>query len=490
MTRSPFVLALLLVLVLGGRHASRAADLASWGASLVNVEVTFKDFDLFQPWTRPTRAIRKHGLVVGEKEILTTAQYLPNQTLVRLQKNGRGRWHNATVKWLDPHADLALLTTDDASFWDGLKATTFAERVPPGPDFTLLRWRDGNLEGRRVEFSKFTVGEGVLSFAPRMILELNTDIAGLGWAEAITIDGQIVGLTSAKGGNTCNVIPAGFIRRVLEAQRGGRFTGLGYFDFLWAPTQNQATFGFLGLQGPARGAVVLEIPTRPGAQQVLQPRDILLEVDGFAVDTDGDYEDPNYGHLNAENLATRSKFAGETMKMKILRGGKEMEVEYRLPRAEFTNELVPREDFDRDPQYLIAAGLVFQPLNQPFLRGWGDEWARRAPFRLTYYQNDEPSKERPALVLLSNVLPDPANLGYQTARFLVVDKINGRTVATLDDAAAALKEPRDGAHLFEFKPGESLQRVLLDAATLEAATARVLKRYSIPSARAEAPAGG
>lgn len=489
MTRSPFVLVALLVLALGG-SPSRAADLAAWSASLVTVEVTFKDYDLFQPWTRPTRSIRKHGLVVGEKEILTTAQYLPNQTLVRLQKGGRGRWHNATVKWLDPHTDLAVLTTEDASFWDGLKPATLADRVPRTSEFTLLRWRDGNLEGRRVEFSKFTVGEGVLSFAPRMILEVNTDIAGLGWAEAVTIDGQIVGLTSAKGGNTCNVIPAGFIRRVIEAQRGGRFTGLGYFDFLWAPTQNPATFGFLGLAGPPRGAVVLEIPTRPGAQQILRPRDIMLEVDGFAVDTEGDYEDPDYGHLNAENLATRSKFAGDTVKMKILRDGKELEVAYVLPRAEFTNELVPREAFGRDPQYLVAAGLIFQPLNQPFLRGWGDEWARRAPFRLTFFQNDQPSKERPALVLLSNVLPDPANLGYQSVRFLVVDKINGRTIATLDDVAAALKEPRDGVQLVEFKPGESLQRLLLDAATLEAATQRVLQRFSIPAARSDPPAGG
>ncbi|MFN0066679.1 MAG: PDZ domain-containing protein [Limisphaerales bacterium] len=489
MTRRPPALLLLLVLVLGTRPASRAADLASWGASLVTVEVTFKDYDLFQPWTRPTRSIRKHGLVVGEKEILTTAQHLPNQTLVRLQKNGRGRWHNATVKWLDPHTDLAVLTTEEASFWDGLRPAALADRVPRASEFTLLRWRDGNLEGRRVEFSKFTVGEGVLSFAPRMILEVNTDISGLGWAEAVTIDGQIIGLTSAKGGNTCNVIPAGFIRRVLEAQRAGGFTGLGYFDFVWQPTQNPATFDFLRLPGAPRGGVVIETASRPGAQRVLQSRDVLLEIDGFAVDSEGDYDDPDYGHLNAENLATRSRFAGEAVKLKILRDGQEQETEYRLPRAEFTNELVPREAFGRDPEFLIAAGLVFQPLNQPFLRGWGDEWARRAPFRLTYFQNDQPTAGRPALVLLSNVLPDTANLGYQTARFLVVDKINGRTIGTLDDVAAALKEPRDGVHRVEFKPGESLQRLLLDAATLDAATARVLQRFSIPAARSAPPAG-
>lgn len=488
MSRRPIVLVLLLVLVLGGA-AARATDLAAWSASLVSVEVTFKDFDHFQPWNKPTRSIRKHGLVVGEREILTTAQHLPHQTLVRLQKGGRGRWHNATVAWLDPHSDLALLTTDEAGFWEGLRPVELAERVERRPEYTLLRWRDGNLEGRRVEFSKFTVGEGVLSFVPRMILEVNTDIAGLGWAEAITADGRLLGLTSAKGGNTCNVIPAGFIRRVLEARRAGRFAGLGYFDFLWQPTQNPALFEFLGQEGAPRGGVVLDSSTRPGARTVLQPRDILLEIDGFAVDTEGDYEDPDYGFLNAENLATRAHFAGDTLRLKILRGGREQTVEYVLPKADFANELVPRQAFGRDPEYLIAAGLVFQPLNQPFLRTWGDDWMRRAPFRLGFFQRDEPTAERPALVLLSNVLPDPANLGYQTARFLVVDRINGRLVSTLDDVAAALAAPQEGVHRVEFMKGESLQRLLLDAATLDAATARVLQRYSIPAARSAPPAG-
>ncbi|HMO65975.1 MAG TPA: hypothetical protein PKE47_12265, partial [Verrucomicrobiota bacterium] len=109
--------------------------------------------------------------------------------------------------------------------------------------------------------------------------------------------------------------------------------------------------------------------------------------------------------------------------------------------------------------------------------------------RLGFFQNDEPTAERPSLVVLNNVLPDPANLGYQTARFLVVDRLNGRPISTLDDVAAALAAPQDGVHRVEFMKGQSLQRLLLDAATLDAATARVLQRYSIPAARSDPPAG-
>lgn len=57
-------------------------------------------------------------------------------------------------------------------------------KVPRRNDYEIFRWRDGNLETRRADFSKFTVSEGSMSFAPRIQLELNTEIGGLGWASS------------------------------------------------------------------------------------------------------------------------------------------------------------------------------------------------------------------------------------------------------------------------------------------------------------------
>ena len=452
-----------------------------WEKSVVTVEVTFKEYDYFQPWTTPTRSVRKHGLVVGEREILTTAQHLPTETLIRLQKGGRGKWYSGKVTWLDPQADLALITSEDPTFWEGLKTAELADVVPSAPDFNLVRWRDGNFESRRVEFSKFSVKDGALSYAPRLTLELNTELTGLGWAEPVTLDGKVAGLTTSKAGNTCNVVPAPFIRRVLEAQRSGQYRGLGYFDFTWQPGENPTTLKFLKLDGPERGAVVIKVPKRPGVEQVLKARDILLEVDGFPVDVEGDYLDPDYGHLLLENLSSRGKFAGDTVVLKVWRDGKEMTVNYVLPEAKYHDELVPREVFEHPPEYVVAGGLVFQQLEQPFLRGWGEDWRRRAPFRLQHYQNDQPTPERPSLVMLSSILPDPVNVGYQDVRMLIVDQINGRKVATLADVVAALKEPKDGVQRIQFMKGDTLQTILLDAATLDEATQRVLKRYGLPA---------
>ena len=454
-----------------------------WDRSLVSIEVTYKVYDAFQPWNEPTRAIRKHGVVIAPGEVLTTAQYLPTHTLVRVQKGGRGRWYDARVKWWDAQSNVALLAADAPAFWEGLAPAPLAAKVPRGPEFELVRWRDGNLETRKVEFGKFTVGEGALGFAPHVQLEVSSDLSGLGWTEIIASDGAIMGLTTYSTGRVCGALPAPFIRRVLEASRAGKFPGLGYFDFTWQPGSNPELLQELGLAGETRGAVVHHAGRETDAAKGPQARDILLEIDGQAVDVEGDYMDPDYGHLMLENLANRAHFAGETVKLKVRRGAQELLLDYTIPKADFADDTVPREIFNGAPKYLMAGGLVFQPLAQPFLRGWGEEWRKYAPYRLQYYQFGDPADERKALVVLSGVLPDAINLGYQDATMLVVDKVNGRVVATLAELAEALRTPAEGGvHRFEFMRGRSLQRLVLDASTLEEATKRVVSYYGLPAA--------
>ena len=458
----------------------------AWDRSLVSVEVTYKVYDAFQPWNEPTRAIRKHGVVISAApgEILTTAQYLPTHTLVRVQKGGRGRWYDARVKWWDAQSNVALIETDAPAFWEGLAPARFAPKVGTGPEFELLRWRDGNLETRRVEFGKFTVGEGAVGFAPHVQLEVSSDLTGLGWTEVIARDGALVGLTTYSNGRVCGALPAPFIRGVLDAWRAGKFAGLGYFDFTWQPGSNPDLLKELGLDGEPRGAIVHASGRESDPAKSPLPRDILLEIDGQPIDSEGDYLDPDYGHLMLENISNRGHFAGATVKLKVRRGARELTLDYTVPKADFADETVPREVFDGAPKYLMAGGLVFQPLSQPFLRGWGDDWRKYAPFRLQYFQYGEPKDKRKSLVALTGVLPDDINLGYQDATMLVVDQVNGRVVATLADLAEALKTPSaGGVHRFEFMAGRNLQRLVLDAATLEAATKRVKEYYGLPAAQ-------
>ena len=79
---------------------------------------------------------------------------------------------------------------------------------------------------------------------------------------------------SEQAGNKCTAIPAAFIRPILEARKNGSYRGLGYFDFYWEAAENPATQAFLKFSGEPRGVIIIQVPSRPGTQPVLKPRDV------------------------------------------------------------------------------------------------------------------------------------------------------------------------------------------------------------------------
>jgi hypothetical protein len=459
----------------------KPVEASVWERSIVTLEVARKQYDYYQPWSIRPSQIQKTGVVIGERQILTTADELFDRTLVRLQKGGRGQWSIGEVTWIDYHANLALLTTSDTNFWRNLRPVTLGGAMPADGTLQILRWHSGNLESRRAEFTRFNVREGQLAAVNHVVLEAESEIQGVGWGEPIMANSHIVGLLSAQDGRNCIALPASFIQSILDAHQKGDYRGLGFFHFYWQPAQNLASLARLKLTGESRGAIVIQVPDRhDGLEQVLKPEDIILNIDGFDLDIQGDYEDPEYGHLMLENLSTRRKWAGDDVKMQIWRDGKAMDIVYRLPKYQYSNSLVPFATYDQEPEYLIVGGLVFQPLTDSYLQSWGTEWRRRSPFRLYFYRNETPSKDRSALVLLSQVLPDAYNMGYQEQRYLVLDKVNGQRISRLTELREALKKPVNGFHIIEFVQSDSLQRIVLAAGESEqTATTRVLRQYNI-----------
>jgi hypothetical protein len=463
----------------------------AWERAVVLVEVTRKQYDYYLPWTRRTRRTLKSGLVIGERQILTTADQVFDRTLIRLQKGGRGKWSLGEVTWVDYHANLALVTTSEDGFWTDLKPARLGP-MPANSSLQILRWRENKLENRKAEFTQFSVREGQLSALNHVQLEVACEIQDVGSGEPIVANGHVVGLITTQAGRTCIASPASFVQTILEGRQGGAYRGLGFFHFFWQPAENTTSLEMLGLTGAPRGVLVTSVGKRPdGGENTIKPRDIILQIDGFDIDIEGDYTDPEFGHLMLENLAVRRKWAGDEVKIRILRDQKPLEVAYRLPKFEYTNSLLPDAVYDQEPEYFLVGGLLFQPLTDAYLQSWGADWKRRAPFRLNFYNTEEPTAERPALVLLSQVFPDPYNIGYQEQKYLVVDQVNGQRIRFLAELRDALQKPVDGFHVIEFRPGEALRKIVLEAGAAEReATARVRENYRIPHEFYFAPKAG
>lgn len=472
---------MLLTALLAGL-SSLNAPAAEWENAIISLQTTRKAFSYSRPWQRQSGSANKTAVMIGANEFLTTAEGLQDLTLLRLQKYGRGQWWAGELSWIDHHANIAVVRARDLAFNDGLKPVEIGTPDPSRTGWEIIRWKSGNLERRAAEYNQYLVQEGRLTFMQHLQLEASSEIDAVGWGEPMIADGRVVALSAGQTGNNVRLLPVSFFAPLLQNRREGGQRGLGYFPFVWTPVHNPDTFAHLGLPGEPRGALILDVPAVPAVKPNLKARDLILEVDGKPIDNEGYYRDPDHGLMILENLSTRGRLAGDTVKVKVWRNRAEATIEYPLPAANFTDRLLPFAAYDSEPEYLIVGGLVFQPLNLPLLQAFGQNWQQRAPLNLTKYSDEVPTPKRPGLVVLSMVLPDPFNLGYQDQRWLVVDKVNGRQIGGLPDLHAALAAPPNGFHEFAFMPGSGVERMVLDVAETPAATDRILHQYRIPAA--------
>lgn len=463
----------------------------NWENAIIQIEVTTKTYNYVQPWQRSERTLYKTGTVVEGKQIITTADGLADHTVIRLKKQGNGLYSYGTVAWIDYQANLAAVTTDDAlnaqlnpgapDFWIGLQPAKLADPVPINGQVRILRWRDDSLDNRQGEIERLTVENSMLSFVSVPALKIDSNAPGAGFGDAITVGDKLIGVGCAQGGDAITAVPTSFILPILKAQQAKSYTGLGYFDFTWDQADNPLNLDYMKLPGAPRGVIIKDTGMKPGTISLIHSRDILLNIDGYDIDADGNYRDPQYKKLSLENLSSRGKSAGMTSKFKIWRDGKEMDIVYTLPKAEFSDELLPSQSFDKDPEYVLAGGFVFVPLSDSYLRSWGPSWRQRSPFRLSYYTQGKVTAERPQRVVLSQVLPHRSNIGYERLRNIVLDEINGIKIRQLSDIPTALKSPIDGFDVFKFEPGQQIREVVMDASQLDAANAEIMARYYIPA---------
>jgi S1-C subfamily serine protease len=463
----------------------------AWQNAIIQIEVSGKSYNYVQPWQRSQKSNFKSGVVIEGHQIVTTAEGLDDATDIRFKKEGDGTYTFGRVAWIDYQANLAALTTDDAlnaqfnpgqpDFWQGLQPAKLADTVPMSGEVRVLRWRDDSLEERKGDVDRMTVENSAMSFVSVPVLKINASMPGAGYGEAVISGDKLIGLVYGEGDGTMTAVPSSFMVPIIKAEQAKTYTGLGYFDFTWDTPDNPLDLQYLKLPGQARGVIIKETAMKPGVPSLVQPRDVLLSIDGNNIDSEGNYIDPQYGKLSLENLSSRGKFAGQTCKFQIWRDGKQIDVTYTLPKAEFTDELLAEQNFDQAPEYVLTGGLVFVPLNDSYLRSWGPNWRQHAPFRLSYFENDKVKPDRTQRVVLSEVLQNPANIGYESLRYLVLDEVNGIKIKQIGDILTALKTPVDGFDVFRFDDGQAVREIVLDAGTIDSVNGEIMARYHIPA---------
>jgi S1-C subfamily serine protease len=447
--------------------------------AIVRVNATYQTYNPFLPWQKEQPGGRRGlGVVMPGNRILVTGQMAADATYIELELPESEAKIPAKVVGIDYEANLALLAPAAdadraAEFFSGLKPMELDARMGVGE--TLSIWqsgRVGDLIVTPLRVSKIMTAPYVVEGSTYLVYEGQGILRSEGNSFTLPVvrGGKLVGLLLRydQKNQVTTVLPAPIIEHFLKDMADGNVEGFPSFGVQLQPTMDSQFREYLGLKPDQGGMYVNGVVKGNSADLAdIKKGDIILSINGFKIDSRGDYNDPDFGRLSLGHIVRGRAFIGDTMKVVLLRDGKELTVEGKLTRKQPKDQLVWPYLFDRGPNYLVQGGLVFQELTKPYLAAFGgneNPMANRLSY-LAEHAEDEEGETRKKIVFLSAVLPTPSAQGYDRLSGIIITKINGKPILQLADAAEAFKTPKNGTHVIELN---DFPKVLhLDAAQVE-----------------------
>jgi S1-C subfamily serine protease len=458
--------------------------------SIIKIYCTHSEPDYLIPWQRLHQTTStSSGFVIavseGERRIMTNAHSVEYHSIVQVQRRGGSEKYEAIVEAVGQECDLALLKVDNPAFWEGLGGENVLEfgNLPELQDeVEVLGYPTGG--------DSMSVTSGVVSRiemqeyvqAGMHLLSIQIDAAinpGNSGGPVIDEEGQVVGVafqTLESGENIGYVVPVTVVQHFLEdIRRHGHYTGFCSMGARLAHLENGAFRKSLGMKTHQSGIVINDMAPMSACKSLLQKFDVIVAADGIPVANDGKIPF-RPGERVSLVCYIQTKFVGDSINLKILRDGKELEVEAPVS---MLAAIVRAHWNSQPPPYLIASGLVFTALSVPFLNA-ADAWDHFVSDEISYllgHVRKPLEKENDEIVVLCQVLAHRSNLGYDQLSDLHLTKFNGETVQSLRHLSDLLKDCKETFMRFEFEPGGHV--VVMERDSLEKVTSEVCEEHSI-----------
>jgi hypothetical protein len=466
----------------------RSANLLLVGNdSLVRVNSTNQPFDFFRPWTKKAPYLRRGlGVVLPGGEVLVTAELVANRTYVELEKAASAEKSAAEVMVVDYDCNLALLRPLDPSFLKDAKPLPLDSGARVGDKASILQLEsNGQIANTPGVITTITVAAYPLDHLALLTYRISAPIQNREGSFTVPAvrDGRLLGLLMRYDARsqTADVIPAPVISHFLKDAKLESYPGFPRAGLNFTSTRDPQFRRYIGLSEDG-GVYITEVRPGSAAEKAgLRKGDVILAVADKPVDQDGNYDEPGLGKIPFSHLTNTLAHVGDVVNFKILRDGKHETVPVRVASVDSEKSVSDPYEFDHQPRYQILGGLVFQELSRPYLQEWGGNWIKDAPQRLVYldaFQSELPP-DRGKIVFLSQVLPTSNTLGYENLEHLVVSKINGTPIKSLNDLAKAAASPKDGFYKIEFEEDPTL--IYLDAAEIEKSEGQLMQDYGLPA---------
>jgi S1-C subfamily serine protease len=456
--------------------------------ALVRVNVTGQAYDNFRPWQKKAPfSKRALGAVLSKGRVLVTADLVSNQNYVELERAESGDKMAANVDVIDYDANLALLEPTDKKFLEGIAPLEIATETVVGDH--LAAWQletTGALiatEGlvTTIQVMRYPAEVGAfLTYRLSMSMQYREN----SYTVPLVKNNKLAGLLLRYDARSqvLDAIPAPIIVHFLKDAETQKYRGFPSAGFSFFPTRDPELRQFAGQTGKPAGVYVTNVePNSPAMKAGMQVGDIITAIGKSEIDPNGNYVDPLYGKMEFTNLLSSRAFAGDTVPFQVQRKGQSMQLNVTLEHRDPKDYVISPYSFDDAPRFYVLGGLIFQELSRQYLKEWGANWPREAPQKFIYldrFQSELFPEGHRKIVVLSQVLPANATIGYEDVAYLVVKKINGKEIRSLDDVAEAAKQPIEGGFI-KVETEEDPKQIELDAKQVADEAPALQENYGI-----------
>ncbi len=443
--------------------------------SIVKIFTVAKIPSYITPWNSTINRSHASGAIIEGNRILTNAHVVANETFIEVKRYGETKRYEAEVEYISHQADLALLRVRDKSFFDGVKCLALDGLPSIQQKVAVYGFpRGGNSLSvttgivSRIEHNRYVHSKEVL-----MSIQIDAAInPGSSGGPAIS-EGKIVGVVMQQIPKLQNIgylVPVEVIKHFLEDVKDGKYDGFPHLGITTERMESKALRNVHKMDGSTSGVLVIDISERSPAYGLLKKGDVLLRIDGNKIENDGTVEFRHH-QFTSYKYYIDQKQIGDTLALRLLRNGKESEVEVVLDHVADDHLLVNTVEYDVEPKYFIYGGYVFSPLSRNLLMK-----SSATLLELRELASQWATDEREEAVILLKVLASDTNRGDHIFSLWTVDKINGQKYKNFDEFLAIIKNFKGEYLILEDKKGVT---IAIDRKESEQIEETILKRYSI-----------
>ena len=465
--------------------ASLLCGTASVEDSVVKIYQTRNFYSYASPWHPPEQGrTRGSGFVISKHRILTNAHVVTDAVFIQIKKPRDSKYYSARVEWIGHDCDLATLKVDAKDFFANTSPLEFAtDMAAVASPVEVLGYPMGGeeLALTRGVVSRTEVCCYAHSGSTLLCSQIDAPINQGNSGSPVIENGKVVGVAHQgiqSGQNIGYMIPIPIIHHFLKEVDRGKYGGFPKGSILLQSMENPALRSFYQLQKGERGVLVAAVWESSPFEGTLFPGDILLSIDGISVEVDGTVDVGTCKSVSLFHLFSL-KYYNDLIYLRVLRNGSRitlpMVLKYRPPR------LLGEFEHDKRPTYCVFGGLVFQPLTINYL---SYAISRGMPIvdLISYLRSGKVPGDCSQVVVLTRVLPDAINVGYQSLSNEVVTSVNEIKVRNMRELIKLFKECKGSYYRIKL---DNDMEIVLDRHQISACNEKIKKSYYIDRDKSE-----